>query len=128
MEIQEVLLRAMGGQISWVQAAESIRVSDRRTRRWRERLEHEGCDGRFNRRFAVAPAQAGIAFLPTTVDLDRIFSIHDDRVVDHDNTVRMGRRHLQIEASPLRCHVVRCRVTVREHVGGTWNISHAPTS
>lgn len=81
---------------------------------------------RFNRRFAVAPAQPGTAFVPTTVDLNRIFSIHHARVVGNDNTVQVGERRLQIEASPLRCHFVRCRVTVHEHVDGTWSISHGP--
>jgi len=81
---------------------------------------------RFNRRFAVAPAQPGTAFVPTTVDLNRIFSIHHARVVGNDNTVQVGHRRLQIEASPLRCHFVRCRVTVHEHVDGTWSISHGP--
>ena len=81
---------------------------------------------RFNRRFMVAPAQSGTAFVPTTVDLDRVFSIHHERVVGNDNTVQVGHRRLQIEASPLRCHFVRCRVTVHEHVDGTWSISHGP--
>ena len=81
---------------------------------------------RFNRRFQVAAAQAGTAFVPTTVDLDRVFSIHHERVVNNDNTVHVGRRRLQIAANPLRCHFVRCRVIVHEHVDGTWSISHGP--
>ena len=39
MKIQEVLLRAMSGQISWVQAAAIIGVTDRQMRRWRETPE-----------------------------------------------------------------------------------------
>jgi len=81
---------------------------------------------RFNRRFRVAAAQTGTAFVPTSADLDRIFSIHHERVVGNDNTVQVGRRRLQIAATPLRCHFVRCRVTVHEHVDGTWSISHGP--
>lgn len=88
-------------------------------------LETEG-RARFNRRFMVAPTQPGTAFVPATVDLDRIFSIHHERVVGNDNTVQVGHRRLQIDASPLRCHFVRCRVTVHEHVDGTWSISHGP--
>jgi transposase len=88
-------------------------------------LETEG-RARFNRRFMVAPAQSGTAFVPTTVDLDRVFSIHHERVVGNDNTVQVGHRRLQIDASPLRCHFVRCRVTVHEHVDGSWSISHGP--
>jgi transposase len=81
---------------------------------------------RFNRRFQVPAAQTGTAFVPTRADLDRIFSIHHERVVGNDNTVQVGHRRLQIAASPLRCHFVRCRVTVHEHVDGTWSISHGP--
>jgi transposase len=81
---------------------------------------------RFNRRFTVVPAQAGTAFVPTTADLDRVFSIHHERVVGNDNTVQVGHRRLQIDASTLRCHFVRCRVTVHEHLDGTWSISHGP--
>jgi transposase len=81
---------------------------------------------RFNRRFQVPPLQPGTAFIPTTADLDRICSIHHERVVGNDNTVQIGRRRLQIAANPLRCHFVRCRVTVHEHVDGTWSISHGP--
>lgn len=88
-------------------------------------LETEG-RARFNRRFMVAPTQPGTAFVPTTVDLDRVFSIHHERVVGNDNTVQVGHRRLQIDASPLRCHFVRCRVIVHEHVDGTWSISHGP--
>jgi len=36
MKIQEVILRAMDKQITWVQAANIIRVSARQLRRWRE--------------------------------------------------------------------------------------------
>lgn len=81
---------------------------------------------RFNRRFCVAPAQEGTAFVPTSVDLDRIFSIQHERVVTNDNTVQIGRRHLQIAANPLRCHFVRCRVLVHEHLDGTLSISYGP--
>ncbi len=43
----------------------------------------------FNRRFQVAAAQSGTAFLPLGAqDLDRIFSLHDERVVNRDNTVQ----------------------------------------
>ncbi len=37
MKIQEVILRAMSKQITWIQAAEIIGVSPRTMRRWRHR-------------------------------------------------------------------------------------------
>jgi len=88
-------------------------------------LRQEGI-ARFNRRFAVAPAGDGTAFVPTTAPLDRIFSVQHERTVGHDNTVQIGRRRLQIAASPLRCHFVRCRVLVHEHLDDTLSITHGP--
>jgi len=66
----------------------------------------------FNRRFAIAAAQTGSAFLPAPARLDHIFSVQHERVVTNANTVQVGRRILQIGPTPLRCHFVRCRVVV----------------
>jgi len=49
MKVQEVLLRAMSGELKWWEAAEIIGVCDRTMRRWRERLEEHGYDGLFHR-------------------------------------------------------------------------------
>ena len=53
MKIQEVILRAVSGQILWLQAAEIIGISDRSMRRWRRRYEEHGYDGLFDRRTAT---------------------------------------------------------------------------
>ena len=50
MKVQEVMLRAMSGQLHWIQAAEILGISDRSMRRWRERYERGGYDGLFDRR------------------------------------------------------------------------------
>ncbi len=50
MKVQEVILRAMSGQIKWFQAAEILGMSARTMRRWRWRLEQHGYDGLFDRR------------------------------------------------------------------------------
>lgn len=50
MKIQEVILRAVSGQILWIHAAEIIGISDRSMRRWRRRYEEYGYDGLFDRR------------------------------------------------------------------------------
>ncbi len=50
MRIREVMLRAIGKEISWIQAAEIIGVSCRTMRRWRQRYEEFGYDGLFDRR------------------------------------------------------------------------------
>ena len=50
MKVQEVILRAIGGEINWIQAAEIIGVSPRTMRRWRQRYQEYGYDGLFDRR------------------------------------------------------------------------------
>src|SRR5438128_11022139 len=50
MKIQEVILRAIDKEITWLQAAELIRVSRRQWRRWRAGWEKLGYDGLFDRR------------------------------------------------------------------------------
>jgi transposase len=51
MKVQEVILRAMSGQLHWIQAAEILGISDRSMRRWRMRYERWGYDGLFDRRW-----------------------------------------------------------------------------
>ena len=50
MTIREVILRAMSGAISWMQAAEIIGCTDRTVRRWRARYEAYGYDGLLDHR------------------------------------------------------------------------------
>ena len=53
MKVEEVLLRATSGKITWWQAAEIIGISDRQMRRWRKRYEERGYDGLLDRRRGV---------------------------------------------------------------------------
>jgi transposase len=50
MKVQEVIMRAISGQVSWLEAAEILRWSPRTLRRWRWRYEKHGYDGLFDRR------------------------------------------------------------------------------
>ena len=50
MKFQEVILKAMSKQITWIQAAEICGMSDRNMRRYRNRLDKGGYDGLFDRR------------------------------------------------------------------------------
>ena len=50
MKVQEVILRAVAGKMSWLEAAEILRWSPRTLRRWRWRYEQYGYDGLFDRR------------------------------------------------------------------------------
>ncbi len=53
MKVQEVILRAMSGQILWMEAAEILGITDRQMRRWRQRYEEYGYDGLYDRRRKV---------------------------------------------------------------------------
>jgi transposase len=50
MKVQEVILRAVAGRISWLEAADILRWSPRTMRRWRWRYEQYGYDGLYDRR------------------------------------------------------------------------------
>jgi transposase len=81
----------------------------------------------FNRRFAVAAAERGSAFLRCPRrDLERVFAIQHERVVGRDNTVSVERRCLQIDKTPWRATLAGCRVIVYEHLDGTWSIGYGP--
>jgi len=50
MKIQEVILRAMSGELKWIEAADILGMRPRSLRRWRQRYEEYGYDGLFDRR------------------------------------------------------------------------------
>ena len=50
MKIQEVILRAVSGEIHWFQAAEILGISPRQMHRWKQRYDTFGYDGLFHRR------------------------------------------------------------------------------
>jgi hypothetical protein len=62
MKVQEVILRALGGQISWLQAADILDRSPRTLRRLRLGYERYGYDGLFDRRRQTpSPKRAPVA-------------------------------------------------------------------
>lgn len=77
-----------------------------------------------NRRFSIQPAERGSAFVSAEGgDLDMIFStIHENRSVYKDNTVRVNGLVLQIEKSPFRNSFAGCKVDIYEHFDGTYSI------
>src|SRR5215467_14495189 len=83
--------------------------------------------GEFNRRFQVAAAQRGNAFLPPPRrDLERIFSLQFERTVNRDNTVSFQNLHLQIERVSWRVTLAGCSVTVHQHLNGQLSLSYGP--
>src|SRR5262249_3917012 len=50
MRMQDVILRAMSGEISWFAAADILEMTPRNLRRWRERYERWGYNGLVDKR------------------------------------------------------------------------------
>src|SRR5215813_9540289 len=74
MKVQEVLLRAIAGQLTWIQAAEILGCSPRTIRRFRWRFEHDGYDGLFDRRRQTpSPKRAPAA------ELQRVLTLYRER-------------------------------------------------
>ena len=81
----------------------------------------------FNRKFCVAAAQPESAFVPAGgKDLDRIFSLQHERVVNRDNTIQFASRVLQIERTKWRGTLAGCRVQVCEHLDGRVSVYYGP--
>ena len=81
----------------------------------------------FNRRFAVAAANKGSAFVRThRKDLGWVFSIQHERRVNPDNTIALDNRILQIEKSRWRNTLAGCAVRVYEFLDGTVAVRFGP--
>lgn len=81
----------------------------------------------FNGKFRVVAAQPESAFVPASgKDLERIFAVQQERVVNQDNTVRVANRTLQIEKNKWRGTLAKCRVLVCEHRDGSWSVYYGP--
>lgn len=74
MKVQEVIIRALAGQLTWIQAAEILGCSPRTIRRLRWRLERVGYDGLFDRRrHTPSPKRAPVA------EVQRVLTRYRDR-------------------------------------------------
>jgi transposase len=72
MKVQEVIVQAIAGKLTWIQAAEILGCSARTIRRYRLRLQHEGYDGLFDRRRRLpSPKKAPVAELQRVLALYR---------------------------------------------------------
>jgi transposase len=81
----------------------------------------------FNRSFSVPAQERGTAFRPCSRrDLDFVFSIQTERVVDKDNTVAIGSRWWQIEKCRWRYSLAKQTVTVHQHLDGRVSIRFGP--
>jgi transposase len=123
MTRREVITKAIVGQLSWVQAAEILRISTRHARRLRRKLERWGMSAVMDQRGGrprrkrirrpahrvALPAQARrlCRFLAAArssklagVELELVLSSKHERVVRNDNTVTFKNLILQSALNP----------------------------
>ena len=79
---------------------------------------------RYNARFAQAPAQPEPAWRPAPADLDRICCFQYRRTVQHDNTVQLEGRVLQLHPGPRGRSYTGLRVDVSAHLNGTLTVAY----
>jgi transposase len=81
----------------------------------------------FNRKFAVKASLRGTAFRRCgRSDLDWIFSIQTERVVDQDNTVAIRDQWWQLDKSRWRHTLAGQTVTIHQHLDGRVSIRYGP--
>jgi transposase len=73
MRMQDVILRAMSGEIHWFQAADILQMTPRNLRRWRERYERWGYNGLVDQR--RCPSKHRVA-MP---ELERVLQLYRER-------------------------------------------------
>jgi hypothetical protein len=74
MKVQEVIVRALAGKLTWLQVADILGRSPRSIRRLRWKLERFGYDGLFDRRRQVpSPKRAPLA------EVQRVLALYRDR-------------------------------------------------
>src|SRR5271157_1873674 len=83
--------------------------------------------GEFNAQFSVPAAEKGTAFRRTgRRDLNWIFTVQTERVVEKDNTVAIRDRWWQIEKTKFCSTLARSTVTIHEHLDQTVSIRYGP--
>jgi hypothetical protein len=83
--------------------------------------------GEFNIKFSVPAAEKGTAFRRTgRSDLNWIFTVQTERVVEKDNTVAIKDRWWQIDKTRFRHSLAGSTVTIHEHLDETVSIRYGP--
>jgi len=74
MKVQEVILHARNGSITWLEAADILGIRPRTMRRWKWRLEQFGMPGLFDRRRQVPSPRC-----TPMAEVDRILALYRER-------------------------------------------------
>ena len=73
MRMQDVILRAISGEISWFAAADILQMTPRNLRRWRERYERWGYNGLVDQRRCPSKHRVPMA------ELERMLQLYRER-------------------------------------------------
>ena len=82
-----------------------------------------------NKRFSVKPAELESAFIPwldSSMNLQDILCIQEQRTVNKDNTISYKGNLLQIPKQTYRCHFIKAKVRVHEYIDGSLTLFHGP--
>jgi len=90
MKVQEVILRAIAGTLTWPQAADILGCSPRTIRRYRWRLEHRGYDGLVDRRRQIPSAKRA-----PVAEVQRVLRLYRERYIGFNarHFHQLARRH-----------------------------------
>jgi transposase len=106
---------------------QELRIRNIQTVEEANRFLREDYRAEYNRRFGVAAAGRGSAFVRTRrKDLKWVFSIQQERRVNPDNTISLDNRILQIEKNRWRNTLAGCTVRVYELLDGTVVVRFGP--
>ena len=101
MKVKEVILRAISGEYTWLQAAEILGMSPRTLRRWRWRMERHGYAGLIDMRHgAPSPRRTPVAEVQRIVGLYRDIyrgynARHFFQTVKREHGVRLSYSHVR---------------------------------
>lgn len=106
---------------------QELRLAEIDTVEGANRFLRERYIGEFNRQFSVPAAEKGTAFRKTgRGDLNWVFSVQTERVVEKDNTVAIKGRSWQIDKTRFRNSLAGSTVTIHEHLDETVSIRFGP--
>src|SRR5215468_8012724 len=104
---------------------QELRLAGRRTVEDANQFLQDRYIGVFNEKFQVEASEKGTAFRRTArADLEWVFTVQTERVVNKDNTVAIGERMWQLEKSRFQSTLAGCTVTIHEHLDETVSIRY----
>lgn len=109
MRIQQIIIKAISKQISWLQAAQIIGISARQMRRWKERWDEHGYDGLYDRRRGLpSPKRVPMKTVAEVLRLYRekyegfnVRHFHEKLVEDHGITLSYSWVKTALQAAEL---------------------------